>query len=78
MDLGLAGRVAVVTGASRGIGKACAAELAAESADADLAQPGPCKEGREVGAVGAFLVSERASFVIGTAWAVDGGTAAVI
>ena len=33
MDLGLAGRAAIVTGASRGIGKACAAELAAEGAD---------------------------------------------
>ena len=28
MDLGLAGRVAIVTGASRGIGKACAVHLA--------------------------------------------------
>jgi 3-oxoacyl-[acyl-carrier protein] reductase len=33
MDLGLSGRVAIVTGASRGIGKACAAESAAEGAD---------------------------------------------
>jgi 3-oxoacyl-[acyl-carrier protein] reductase len=36
MDLGLAGRVAIVTGASRGIGKACAVELAAEGADVVL------------------------------------------
>ena len=36
MDLGLAGRVAIVTGASRGIGKACAAELAAEGTDVVL------------------------------------------
>src|SRR5713101_6374791 len=32
MDLGLSGRVAIVTGTSRGIGNACAAELAAEGA----------------------------------------------
>lgn len=32
MDLGLAGRVAVVTGSSRGIGRACAESLSAEGA----------------------------------------------
>jgi NAD(P)-dependent dehydrogenase (short-subunit alcohol dehydrogenase family) len=37
MDLGLNGRVAVVTGASRGIGRACAAALAAEGAHVVLA-----------------------------------------
>src|SRR4051812_32842683 len=33
MDLGLAGRAAIVTGGSKGLGKAIAAELAAEGAD---------------------------------------------
>jgi 3-oxoacyl-[acyl-carrier protein] reductase len=32
MDLGLAGKVALVTAASKGMGKACAAGLAAEGA----------------------------------------------
>ena len=36
MDLGLRGRRAIVTGASRGIGRACALELAREGADVCL------------------------------------------
>jgi 3-oxoacyl-[acyl-carrier protein] reductase len=62
MDLGLAGRVAMVTGASRGIGKACASELAAEGAhvvllskdrarnEAACAELTPLANGRVVGA----------------------------
>ena len=37
MDLGFKGRVAIVTGASRGIGKAIALALAAEGAETVLA-----------------------------------------
>ena len=37
MDLGLIGKVAIVTGASKGIGKAIALELAREGADLALA-----------------------------------------
>jgi len=37
MDLGLAGRVAVVTGGSQGIGRACAADLLAEGAHVVIA-----------------------------------------
>lgn len=46
MNLGLEGRVAIVTGGSRGIGRACAASLLGEGAkvvlvsrDADRLQP---------------------------------------
>ena len=41
MDLGLKDRVAIVTGGSRGIGKACAAELAAEGALVVLVSKNP-------------------------------------
>jgi NAD(P)-dependent dehydrogenase (short-subunit alcohol dehydrogenase family) len=41
MDLGLKDRVAIVTGASRGIGRACAAELLAEGAHVVVASLDP-------------------------------------
>jgi 3-oxoacyl-[acyl-carrier protein] reductase len=41
MDLGLKARVAIVTGASRGIGRACAAELLAEGAHVVVASQDP-------------------------------------
>jgi NAD(P)-dependent dehydrogenase (short-subunit alcohol dehydrogenase family) len=43
MDLGLAGRVAIVTGASRGIGRACAAALLAEGTQVVVASKDPAR-----------------------------------
>jgi NAD(P)-dependent dehydrogenase (short-subunit alcohol dehydrogenase family) len=43
MDLGLSGRVAVITGGSRGIGRACAAALAAEGAHVVVASLDPAR-----------------------------------
>ncbi len=41
MNLGLADRVAIITGGSRGIGKACARELLAEGARVALVSKDP-------------------------------------
>src|SRR3954454_2026480 len=55
MDLGLAGRVALVTGASKGIGRAIAAELVAEGARVAVASRSQERiraTASEIGAVG--------------------------
>jgi NAD(P)-dependent dehydrogenase (short-subunit alcohol dehydrogenase family) len=51
MDLGLTGRVAIVTGASRGIGRACALALAAEGAHVVLASLDPERNAEACAAV---------------------------
>jgi len=62
MNLGLSGRVSIVTGASRGIGRACAAELLAEGAHVVVASKDParnaaaCKELGKAGRVLGILV----------------------
>ena len=79
MELGVQGKVAIVTGASKGIGKAITAELAVEgvhvalcarSAAVLMQRPG---EPQEVAALAVFLASARASYLTGALMQVDGG-----
>ena len=52
MDLGIAGRVALVTAGSRGIGRAIAAELAAEGARVAITSRAPAQAADELGVLG--------------------------
>ncbi|HEV2813003.1 MAG TPA: SDR family oxidoreductase [Solirubrobacteraceae bacterium] len=52
MDLGIAGRVAMVTGGSRGIGRAIAAELVAEGASVAISSRSPAEAAAELGVLG--------------------------
>ena len=52
MDLGIAGRVALVTAGSRGIGRAIAAELAAEGARVAITSRDPASAAADLGVLG--------------------------
>jgi 3-oxoacyl-[acyl-carrier protein] reductase len=52
MDLAISGRVALVTGGSRGIGRAIAAELAAEGVSVAIASRSPGETAAELGVLG--------------------------
>ena len=72
MDLGLEGRRALVTGGSRGIGKAIARQLALEGAHVAIA----ARDGARLAAAAAELSAEAGRPVVGVA--VDTGEAAAV
>ena len=77
MQLGLDGRVALVTGASRGIGRAIADGYGgmdlAQAAARDQVPAGRLGTPEEVAAAAVFLCSATASYVTGQTLVVDGG-----
>lgn len=60
MDLGLAGRHALVTAASKGLGRACAETLIAEGARVFISSRAPEATAREIGAVGSVAADVSA------------------
>jgi 3-oxoacyl-[acyl-carrier protein] reductase len=60
LDLGLAGRRALVTAASKGLGRACAATLIAEGARVFISSRAPEATAREIGAVGSVAADVSA------------------
>lgn len=80
MDLGLQGRRALVTGASRGLGRACASSLIAEGARVFVcsrSSAGIARAGAEIGAAGASAADvsrpDDVERVVGEATAALGG-----
>jgi 3-oxoacyl-[acyl-carrier protein] reductase len=61
VDLGLAGRRALVTAASKGLGRACAATLIAEGARVFISSRSPEATAREIGAVGSVAADISAA-----------------
>src|SRR3990172_2812382 len=75
MELGLEGRVALVTGGSKGIGRACAAGLAAEGCRLALCARGAGGGGEAAGRVVEATIARfgRLDVLVNNAGAIRGG-----